>query len=93
MNLLRVISLTNGMTLGNKPNVSSAIYNQAGDCVIATSDTRNEHFLILEPNSLLVSKALKIDFSDYCTHDFYRIFYLCDYIENHLIVYGGVFLD
>jgi hypothetical protein len=77
----------------NGKKITSAIFNEAGDAILAAVYSMEEHILMFDPTTLNLIRPIKISFQENCSHDFYRIFYLNGYYRGNLMAYGAVYID
>ena len=72
--------------------MTSAIFNQAGDSVIAATYSSDQPLVLMNPANLAITKNLKLSFEE-CSHNVFKIYYLSGYYKNNLMAYGVVFID
>ena len=77
----------------NGKQITSAIFNEAGDAILAAVYSMEEHILLLHPITLKLIRPIKISFQENCSHDFYRIFHLNGYYRGNLMAYGAIYID
>jgi hypothetical protein len=77
----------------NGKQITSAIFNEAGDAILAAIYSMEEHILMLDPKTLKLIRPIKMSFSENCGHDFFRIFHLNGYCQGNLMAYGAIYID
>jgi hypothetical protein len=77
----------------NGKQITSAIFNEAGDAILAAVYSMEEHILMLDPRTLKLIRPIKMSFSENCGHDFFRIFHLNGYCQGNLMAYGAIYID
>ncbi|CDW91044.1 UNKNOWN [Stylonychia lemnae] len=90
---LVLFDLVSGATKQIEDDVTSAIFNKSGEHVIASFYREQDHLEILDKNSLQSLSKLTISIGEDCKHDKYRVYQLCDYFGDNLIIGGCGFVS
>jgi hypothetical protein len=77
----------------NEKEITSAIFNEAGDAILVAEYSMEEHILMLDPKTLKLIKPIKMSFSENCDHDFFCIFHLNGFYQGNLMAYGAIYID
>jgi hypothetical protein len=88
VNLLNKTIINHSSVAGlNGKQITSAIFNKAGDAILAAVYSMEEHNLMFDRINLKLIKPIKMSFSENCDHDFFRIFHLNRYYQGNLMAY------
>jgi hypothetical protein len=94
VNLLNKTIINDSSVTGlNEKEITSAIFNEAGDAILAALYSMEEHILMLDPKTLKLIKPIKMSFSENFDHDFFRIFHLNRFYQGNLMAYGAIYID
>lgn len=77
--MLHLADLRQGKQLATLPDVTSAIFNQAGTHVIASTYACDQNILMLNRETLAKEGQIQIDLSENCDTDLFKIYQLTDY--------------
>lgn len=73
--------------------MTSAIFNQGGDAILASTYSYESHIVVLDPSDLSVVQKIKLSFEENCSHNYFKIYSLNGYHKGHLMASGAVFID
>lgn len=74
--------------------MTSAIFNQSGTYILASTYELKDHIQFFDPTDFKAMGALNFSLGPVDAKlDTFRLFYLCDYVDNHLIIGGAGFTD